>query len=103
VTRGAAFDLEPNDDVDNAVFVGGGTAAMGHVTGDGVATLFSLRGTVSTEPIVLAGDKITLGIATDGSFITNNSAVGIQFNGAEFVTPGSPIASFTVAYGGQTY
>ena len=52
-------------------------------------------------PLVLAGDKITLGVNEDGSYIVGPT--GIQFLGNEFVVPGTPLAGFTIGSDGLNY
>lgn len=95
----AAFDTESNNSQDSAQSLGGNHNALGYVVGG--SNLFDLTGAPVNGPIILSGSKITLGFNTDGSFITGG--VGIQYNGVEFVAPGTPVASFTVAYNGFSY
>ncbi len=102
-TRKAAFSVEDHNVASNAQHLIGSSGVLGHVTGNGADAIFSLTGPVIRGPLIISGNTITLGIASDGSFIINDALVGIQFNGTEFVTPGSPVASFTVAYDGNTY
>jgi Bacterial pre-peptidase C-terminal domain len=103
-TRNAAFDSENNDAIASAQplespIAGGEQHALGAVSASG--DLFALRGTPVTGSLILTGAKVTLGINTDGSFIIGST--GIQFLGTEFVVPGTPVASFTVGYNGNTY
>ncbi|HEX5102909.1 MAG TPA: S8 family peptidase, partial [Pirellulaceae bacterium] len=99
VLRDASFDAESNDSYATAQDYTGVPGVLGHVTAG--SDLFSLRGTPVSGGLVLAGSKMTLGIATDGSFITGGA--GIQFLGNEFVIPGSPVAGFTIGQNGSNY
>jgi subtilisin family serine protease len=99
VLKGAAFDSESNDTYATAQDFAGVPGVLGHIT-DGT-DLFSLRGTPVGGGLVLAGSKMTLGIASDGSFITGGA--GIQFLGNEFVIPGTPLAGFTIGQDGFNY
>ena len=99
VVKGAAFDAENNDTYATAQDLTGMPGVLGHVT-DGT-DLFSLRGTPVSGGLLLAGSKMTLGIASDGSFITGGA--GIQFLGNEFVIPGTPVAGFTIGQAGSNF
>ena len=103
LTRQATFDIESNNEAATAQILSGTTGVLGHVVGGSTGTLFDVSGTTVSGPLVLTGNQIQLGIATDGSFITNNLSTGIRFNGTEFVVPGTPVASFTVSYNGTNY
>src|SRR5262249_19787382 len=86
VTRNVSFNAEPNDTLATAQNlaapqVAGQQWALGHVSGD--VSLLDLRGSPVTGSGTLIGDKITLGLQSDGSFIL--SPTGIQFLGNEFV------------------
>lgn len=104
VTRNAEFDTEGNDTLATAqellsTQVAGKQWALGNVSGD--ASVLDLRGTPVTGALILAGDKITLGIQSDGSFIVGPT--GIQFLGNEFVEPGTPLAGFTIGRDGANF
>jgi hypothetical protein len=108
VTRGADFDTEPNNTIPTAQDISTTASHGGPVLGDiqpgiDVQKLLSLTGTPVTGNLILSSPQITLGFDSDGSFITSNDAVGIQFLGNEFVTFGTPVADFTVAYNGTDY
>ncbi|MBX9580456.1 MAG: S8 family serine peptidase, partial [Gemmataceae bacterium] len=96
--RALTLDREPNGSPDDAQPVAGGAVA-GRAQAGG--ELFDLPGTPVSGGFTLTGDRITLGINPDGSFI--NGATGIQFDGTEFVVPGSPVSSFSVAVDGSTF
>lgn len=109
VTRNADFDTEGNNSLVTAQAVAGTQVAgrqwaMGYAQG-GIdpSPLFALRGTPVTGGLVLTGTKLQLGINADGSFITDDLSAGIQYLGNEFVIPGTPLASFTVASNGTNY
>jgi hypothetical protein len=99
VLRGAAFDSESNDSYATAQDFTGVPGVLGHITAG--TDLLSLRGTPVIGGLVLAGSKMTLGIASDGSFITGGA--GIQFLDNEFVIPGSPVAGFTIGQDGVNF
>lgn len=99
VTENAAFDTEPNSSLGTSQSLSSDSGALGYVSGS--SSLFDLTGPVISGPVVLSGSKITLGLNTDGSFITGDT--GIRYNGTEFVALGTPVASFTVGYNGATY
>ncbi len=102
VTKSAAFDTESNDTPATAQPIGPTQGVLGNVI-SGSGSLFDLTGPEVSGPVVQSGAKITLGFNVDGSFITAPGGTGIQYNGVEFVVPGSPVASFTVAYNGLTF
>jgi hypothetical protein len=99
VLRGAAFDSESNDTYATAQDYTGVPGVLGHITAG--TDLIALRGTPVSGGLLLAGSKMTLGIASDGSFITGGA--GIQFLGNEFVIPGSPVAGFTIGQAGSNF
>ena len=54
--------------------------------------------------LILSGDELILGINADGSLVASNpSLVGARLLGNEFLTPGTPQASFTLAADGTNY
>jgi hypothetical protein len=109
VTRNAEFDTGANDSIATADDVvaptaGGRRFALGYAkSGPDLDSLLDLRGTPVTGSLVLSGAPITLGINPDGSFITSDYAHGIEFLSNEFVIPGTPLASFTIAADGVNY
>jgi hypothetical protein len=104
VTRNVSFNAEPNDALATAQNlaapqVAGQQWALGHVSGD--VSLLDLSGSPVTGSGTLIGDKITLGLQSDGSFILGPT--GIQFLGNEFVQEGSPLAGFTISRDGVNF
>jgi hypothetical protein len=104
VTRNVSFNAEPNDTLATAQNlaapqVAGQQWALGHVSGN--VSLLDLSGSPVTGSGTLIGDKITLGIQSDGSFILGPT--GIQFLGNEFVQEGSPLAGFTISRDGVNF
>lgn len=74
-----------------------------------VENLFDLRGTeiATGADYSIAGEQIRLGFNPDGSFIRNDRnrgvGAGIEFLGVEFVEPATPLAGFTISFGGVNY
>jgi len=101
VLRNAAFDTEPNASFATAQNLDGVNGALGHITAG--ASLFDLRGTPVTGGVILTGAKIIMAINPDGSFITPDISTGIKFLNNEFVTPGVPLAGFTIGEAGVNF
>ncbi|MFN0050943.1 MAG: hypothetical protein ACKV0T_02055, partial [Planctomycetales bacterium] len=99
ITRNSIFNLDPSFDAAHAIDMSIASGALGALGNN----LFSLPGTLVTGPLVLTGTTLKLGINRDGSFITGSGGTGIVFSGVEFVTPGTPQASFTIARNGQNF
>lgn len=68
-----------------------------------IDNLFDLHGPVVVGKLVLQSPELKVGINNDGSFITDDRDVGIEFAGVEFVEPGAPLAGFTIARDGQNF
>ena len=66
-----------------------------------VDDLFDIIGEDKAEEFVLQSEEIALGIAIDGSFI--GAGVGLEFAGTDFLEPGTPLAGYTVAFGGENF
>jgi hypothetical protein len=106
VTRGAAFDTESNDGFAAAQDLTGTGGSLGNVaSGANLDALFNLRGTPVSGDLILKSPQLTIAINHDGSFIDSNSPpkTGIVFAGVEFVTPGTPLAGFTISRNGQNF
>ncbi|MEL6107142.1 MAG: Ig-like domain-containing protein [Planctomycetota bacterium] len=86
----------------------------GNVLGDGIFSsrfsvierpsvddLFDLVGEEQPGPFVLDGNDVQLGINADGSFI--GGGVGLEFAGTDFLEPGDPLASYTIAFDGTNF
>jgi ELWxxDGT repeat protein len=58
---------------------------------------------VGTGQATLDGTNLDLGINADSSFILANSSLGARFQGVEFLTPGQPQASWSVAIAGTNF
>lgn len=104
VTRNVSFNAEPNNTPATAQNLAGPQVAgqqwaLGYAAG-GVA-LLDMSGTPVTGAGTLTGDKIKLGIQSDGSFIVGPT--GIQFLGNEFVQEGTPLAGFTISRDGLDF
>jgi hypothetical protein len=104
VTTNSAFDLEPHGSFATAQDITGRVGALGYTAAGGdPSSLFNLRGTPVSGSLVLSSPTLSIGINADGSFITNDIQTGIVFAGVEFVTPGTPLADFTIGFNGLTF
>ena len=99
VTRGAAFEKEPNNSLATAQDISGTLGALG-AFGGGV-TLPGGSGTPVTGPIDLVGAPLSLGIAPDGSFV--GSTIGARLGAVEYLRFGTFLAGFTVSLNGTNY
>jgi hypothetical protein len=87
----------------NAFGTGTFTSAFGVLARPTVDNLFTLRGTPMASDFVLDGTDIKLGINHDGSFITQDRSVGLQFAGTDFLEPGVPLAGFTISHDDKNF
>ena len=56
---------------------------------------------VASGNVSLLGTDLQLGVNADGSLIVQNKSLGARFLGNEFLVPGTPQASFSLAVGGE--
>ncbi len=68
-----------------------------------IDNLFDLSGTPVSGSLTLQSPEIKVGIDSDGSFITDDKATGLVFAGVDFLSPGDPLAGFTVAHDGKNF
>ncbi len=99
VTRNAAFDTEANDDLGLAQDITATGVAFGSI-GFG-STASTAAGTPVSGPFDILASPISLGFASDGSFV--GSTIGAIHNGVEFLNFGTALAAYSVAFDGATF
>lgn len=97
VTRGATFDIEPNDPPALPQDLGASGIVLGSLT-QGAPTG---TGTKVTGPLDITGSPISLGFASDGSLV--GSTIGAKWNNIEFLRYGTYCATFSVGFNGLYY
>ena len=99
VTRGAAFEREANDSQATAQDISGTSGAIGALGGG--LTPPGGGGAPVSGPIDLLGSPLSLGIASDGSFV--GPTIGARLGAVEYLRFGTFLAGFTVSLNGTNY
>lgn len=99
VTRNATFDTEVNNELTAAQPLPKSGVAFGSV-GFGTSSSSS-SGTPVSGPLDIIANPISLGFASDGSFV--GSTLGARHNGVEYLDFGTALAAYTVAFDGATH
>jgi subtilisin family serine protease len=96
VVRNGRVELESNGDAATGQVIGSRDTVLGFLGGGSTKT-----GPVVTGPFDVTASPLSLGIASDGSFV--GSSIGAQWGGAEFLRHGSYLATFAVSIDGRNY
>lgn len=99
VTKNAVFDTEDNDQLGSAQPLPASGVAFGS-TGFGTSSS-TASGTAVSGPLDIFANPVSLGFATDGSFV--GSTLGARHNGVEYLDFGTALAAYSVAFDGATY
>ena len=85
------------DNSDNPLGAEDVTSSFTLIERPSVDDLFALRGEPVEGGIIIENSQMRIGINPDGSYI--NAGVGLNFADVEFLTPGDPLASYTIGFG----
>ncbi len=80
-----------------------GTATLSGWVGGGSSVVPPSGTPIASGNIKLLGTNLELGVNADGSLICQDLSLGANFLGDEFLLPGTPLASFSLAANGTVY